>query len=359
MTKLQNNIDEIKSVLGLATTSVDAAEEKGIGDTTNTGNTGHGQELVQHTAFSAQILEEVRKASNFLSLLPGYHGSNLPQDLKVRVIGDAEYFENEGEWTNPANTGLGASNIGSAEITLSRKKLQRTIPVSDEMIAAGVDITEHVKNILAASWGKTVESILLNADNTTGTDNINAKGETIANTEKRHWFRQAGLRKTALAHATTYNIDALDENDLFDLVGMLGDKAANPADCIFVTNRRTALKIAQLPALKNQYQNGRSSTIVKGAETNLIGSDVVISAELKNTDNTGSVSKTASENTKGQILYMNKFAPQFGFTPVAFEVARVPGKGYNIIATSYFAHAIADKLLGADPSVALSINVAL
>lgn len=363
------NIEEAKQVLGLSSTTTVTTEEKvvdgvvetkGANDVVHTGNTGHGKELVPQEAFANSIIDETIGSSALLSALPGYHGSNLPANLKVPVIGDFGYMENAPEYTaTDGNLNYNYSLPNTAIITLKSEKLIMTVPVSYEMLERGMNIEQYIRDGVSKSWARTIESIILNADDTTGTDNINSKGENISAGDKRHWFRPAGIRKTALEQDSKLDIGALDEADLFDLVGKLGDKASNPTDCLFVMNRRTALKVSQIPSLKNQYQNGRSSTIVKGMETNILGSDVHITRELSMTDETGSVSKTATDNTKGSIIYMNKSAPQFGFTDIRIEVKKVEGYGYHFVVTGYFAHAIASKLLGSDASVAIGYNVTL
>lgn len=368
MSKKVFNIEEAKEVLGITGASVvamqdkhiDGAETKGADDVMHTTNEGHGKELVPQVAFASSVIDETINSSTLLSALPGYHGENLPANLQVPVIGDFGYMQNAPEYTaTDGNLNYNYSLPNTAMITLQSQKLIMTVPVSYEMLERGMDIEGYIRKGVASSWSKTIESILINADNTTGTSNINAKGETVNAGDLRHWFRPAGLRKTAIEQTTTFDIGALDETDLFDLVGGLGDKASNPADCLFIMNRRTALKVSQIPTLKQAYASGRASTLVKGMETNILGSDIHITRELALSTEDGSVSKTPSENTKGSILYINKFAPQFGFTNIRIEVKKIEGYGYHFVVTGYFAHAIASKLVGTDPSVALGRNITL
>ena len=248
----------------------------------------------------------------------------------------------------------------TGNIRLKSEKLIITVPVSYEMLERGVGIEQYIRSGVANSWARTCESILLNADDTTGTNNINTKGDTVQAGDARHWFRPAGIRKTAIDQGATKNIGTLDETDLYDMVGVLGDKAANPADCLFIMDRRTSLKVSQVPTLKQAYASGRASTLVRGMETNILGSDIYITRELPLATADGKVSKITSENTTGQIIYMNKSAPQFGFSNLRIEVKKIEGYGYHFVVTGYFAHAIASKLVGTkDPSVALGVNVAL
>lgn len=364
---IEKLIDEAKAVLGLTTSSVeaeekmaDAVETKAANDVMHTQNVGHGKELVQQEVFANTIIDETIRGSALLSSLPGYHGTNLPSNLVVPVIGDLGYMQNAPEYTaTNGNLPYSYSLPNTGNIRLKSEKLIITVPVSYEMLERGVGIEQYIRSGVANSWARTCESILLNADDTTGTNNINTKGENVQAGDKRHWFRPAGVRKTAIDQGNTKDLGVIDESDLFDMVALLGDKAAQPADCVWVMNRATALKISQIPSLKNQYQNGRSSTIVKGAETNVLASDIFITREIANATDDGKVSKTASENTKGQIVYMHKSAPQFGYDNLRIEVIRVGGHGYAIIATTYFGHAIASGLLNSDKSVALGVNVSL
>lgn len=353
MTKIVKNIEEAKAILGLG-------ETKAANDTSNTENTGHGEELVPSEEFASSVYEEIVKNSALLSMLPGNHGSNLPKNLIVPVIGEFGFFANAPEYTDSAVTPMNNKLMNTAEIELKRSKFIMTIPVSDELLAGGIDVERYIRGNLAGAGARTSEATIINADNTTGTANINDKGNTVSAGDSRYWFRPAGLRKTGIAN-TARDIGALTASDLFDLAGDLGEKGTNPADCLFITNRQTALKISQITELINAYASGRTSTIAKGAETNLLGSDVYIARDIALTGTDGLVDGTTpANNTKGSILYLNKNAPQFGFSDLKIEVKRIEGYGYHFVATYYFAHAIANKLAGqTSPSVVLGRNVTL
>ena len=201
--------------------------------------------------------------------------------------------------------------------------------------------------------------MVLSADDATGTGNINSKGVSVSAGDKRYWFREGGsLRKTGIAN-TIVDVGALTAADLFDIQAKLGSKGTVASDCLFVTNRQTASKISQIPELVNAYQSGRISTLVKGMETNILGSDIYLARDLPLTDATGAVdAQTPANNTKGSILYFNKSAVQFGFTDLRIEPKRIEGYGWHFVCTYYLAHAIVNKKAGqTDPSVVLGANV--
>lgn len=278
------------------------------------------------------------------------------------VIGETGFFENAGEMKDTgANRNYNDQMVETAQIKLERRKLIMRVNVSDEMLKNGIDIESYIRRNIKASGSRTCESMLLNLDGSTGLANINDKGTNITATEKRHWFGSGdGLRKKALDTGASVDLGALDVNDFFTLFDMLGEKATNPADCLWITNRRTANKVSQLPELMQEYINGRSSTIHKGTETNIKGSDIYIARDVALTDVDGTVSKTTANNTKGSLLYINKSAPQFGFEDLRIEPKRIEGYGWQFIATFYFAYNTASKLTStADPSVALGYNITL
>lgn len=342
------NIEEVKKILGLETKA----------ETFNTENTGNGMELVPKEEFSRSVFEEIRNESKLLSILPGFHGS-VPVDLVVPVIGEFWFFENAPEYTDTTQTlpyNYRLPNTG--QIKLSREKLIMTIPVSDELLAAGIDIEKYIRSGLAWAGSRTSESIIINADNSTGTGNINDKGATVSAGDPRHWFRNHGLRKTALSQSASLDVWALSEADLYAIKNLLGSKASVGNDCLWITNTATSGIIAQLPTLMNAYQSGRTSTLLKGMESNILGSDIYIARDLLLTDATGAVTSTPASNVKGSILYLNKSAPQFGYTDLKIEPKRIEGYGWHFVSTYYFAHAIASKLVGiTEPSVALGYNV--
>ncbi len=227
-----NGLTELKNFLGI--------EEKAANDVMNTENPGFGEELVDKEKFASTVINKIKDKSRLLSMLPGNHGSKIPKSLVVPIIGKAGYMENVPEFTNSADRYRRDGKLPTGVIKLSRSKLRIDIPISDEMIADGViDLDKTVRDAIVESGAKTLESRLINGDPTEGKNNINFVGGDTAENDTRHWYAANGLRKVAIENGILQG-GALTASDLFDLLGKLGDEAANTADCLFLTNRRTA-----------------------------------------------------------------------------------------------------------------------
>lgn len=78
---------------------VNVAEETKANEVMNTGATGFGTELIPTNVMLDPMLDLVPNYSKLLPLLPGNHGNNMPISAKVPVIGEAELFKGNTEWT--------------------------------------------------------------------------------------------------------------------------------------------------------------------------------------------------------------------------------------------------------------------
>ena len=142
------SIEEAKEVLGLQT--------KAANDVEHTGNTGKGKELIPSEEFANTVFEEIVNSSALLSSLPGNHGSSLPANLVVPIIGEAGFFDNAVEYTDTAATlDYNIEQLPTAQVKLKREKLIMTIAVSDEMLMGGVDIEKYVRAGIAQSGART------------------------------------------------------------------------------------------------------------------------------------------------------------------------------------------------------------
>lgn len=352
----EKRMAEIKAALGI---------EIKANEVEHSTNAGFGAELVPDVQYSQEILNLIPTYSSLLAGLPGNHGNNLPASLEVPVLGEVGFFENATEWTTGAPT-LGVQGRNKAptdKVTLTPRKLDFTIDLSDELLEMAVtDVDAWVRGLIAKSGARTVESIIINADGTTGTTNSNSKGVAVSAGDTRHWFRpEAGLIETALTQATTYDMGVMDGSDFFAIADKLGD-LYNPEDCIWIMNRSTLNKASTIDTFLEGYKSGKDSTLLTGAVGSLLGTDVFVSRNFAKRDATGAIDLLAPvNNTKGGAILMHKMAVQYGFgKELSIEAVRVPGRGYQLVGVMRFAHSIASKLAGqVDPTVALGYNATI
>lgn len=341
-----------------------AEVETNANEVMHTANTGYGKELVPVNVLSEEIIDMIPKYSTFLDQLPGFHGTNMPASLKVPVIGEVDFFQGNSEPTTGALTESQATHrLATGEVTISQGSFIASISVSKRELNYAVgDLEKILKEKLAASAARTIEALILNADSEAGsTGNVNlddaAPTSTVYYLQQDHGIRELAINGAAL----TVDCGTLDYTDFFDIMAKVGEFAADPSQCMWLTNRATYLKAMGLSDFVDASKRGENSTLSGKAITNIGGSDMFVVRDVPKTEADGKVSTTASNNTKGQILYAYKPAIQYGYgQPLEIDVQKVPGKGVNVVATFEFGFAIAQLLAGqTDSSVALGRNITL
>lgn len=331
----------------------------------HTGNTGYGEELVPTNVLSEEILELIPNYASFLGQLPGFHGTNMPVSQKVAVKGEVGFFHPNTEPTTGALGPVGEAThrLATGEVTISQGQFIAKVAVSKRELNYAIDdLQSTVSERLARSAARTIEALILNADDETGaTGNVNLDDAAPASTS--YYLEQDdGLRKLALATAAlNINAGVLDMGDFLNGLNAVGDLAADPSQLLWLFNRATYNKAMGLSDFADASKRGERSTIAANAITNIYGSDVFIARDMPKTEDDGKVSTTASNNTKGQIGLLYKPSVQYGYgQPIEIDIQKVPGKGIDIVATFEFGFSIAQKLAGqTDSSVAVLRNITL
>jgi hypothetical protein len=332
-----------------------------------TGKAAEGQELVPDEVFAKETLQIVPDHGTFLGALPGNHSKNgvrLPKVAKVPLIGDAGFFAAGSEKTTGAFAVTAGGTAPTGEVTITQAKYTMKIDVTDELDTFSA-YPEQLKTALqqrvAQSMARTIEALIINADAETGaTGNVNSDdGAPTAGT----YYLNAdhGIRELAINNTYTKSVGTLVVGSFADVMGVLGDFAGNPADCMWLFNRATYLKAMQLSDFADASKAGKAATTSTGALSNVFGSDLFVNRDVGKTEADGKISTTASNNTKGQFLYLWKPAVQFGFgKDLQMKMFDFGADGYQLHAWFYFGFGIYNKEAGGvDPSVAAGINVTL
>lgn len=323
----------------------------------NTWATGYGAELVPGAIQTTDFLDLAPRFSPFIWALKWYHGRNLNKIQEVPVIWESPMHDLGSEWTTGAGAvAQGKWKIPTAKITLTQKKYEFSVDVSDEEVrfVNVVDIVATIQRKLAESAARTQEALILNGDTETGaTWNVNSDDGAPAST--RYYLGADWLRKTALSAAV--DVWALTFDDYLSVLALLGKNGANPADVFWLFNHSTYIKSLWVTEFKDSAMNGRGSTINTGALTNVLGSDVFISRDFGKTEADWKISVTAWNNTKGWFLAIHNSAVQYGYSgDYQIEIARIPGKGFQIFGYYFMGLGINSSLVWQDATVWLAIN---
>jgi HK97 family phage major capsid protein len=324
----------------------------------HTGNTGFGAELVPGAIQTTDFLDLVPRTSPFIGTLRGYHGRNMNKIMEVPVIGEIPFHDLGSEWTTGAGAlSQGKGKLPTAKVTITQKKYEFSVDVSDEEVrfVNVVDVVATIQRKLAASAGRTQEALLLNGDTVTaGTGNINSDDGAPASTA--YYLGADGLRKTGLGNGV--DVGTLEFADFLAVLGKLGANAWSPADVVWLFNHSTYIKALGVTEFKDSAMNGRSSTIYTGAMTNVLGSDLFVTRDFGLTEADGKISNTPANNTLGGFLAMHRDAVQYGYSgEYQIEIARIPGKWFQVFGHYFMGAAIASALVGTDKTVALGYNV--
>jgi len=277
--------------------------EKDILKALDTDTSGEGSEFVP-TALSAQIFKKVRDSAKLLAELPSpVTMPTNPYKYPVESGDPTVYYVTQS--TTDGGTTIGASDPGTADITLTAKKLACRVLFSTELDEDSiVNIREYIMTKMSTRISERIDALLLNGDTTSGTGNINKYGGTPTSTagSADYYLAANGLIKNALDNSVTSDLSTLSAANILTLIGKMGKYAVDPTKVVLVVDVYTYYKLMGLTQVLTYDQFGQYATITNGVLTNLFGSKVIVSSELLKADTAGRVNNTGGSNTKGRIV---------------------------------------------------------
>jgi HK97 family phage major capsid protein len=340
---------------------------KNANELMHTANTGFGKEVIPVDVLSQKVIDMIPQYATFLNSLPGFHGTGMAISEKVAVIGETGFFAGNTEPTTGAQAiRQPANRLATGEVTISQAQLIADVFLTKrELNYSIVDLESLVQQKLAASLARTIESMIVNGDDETGsTGNVNSDDQAPATTFGATDHRiliDHGIRELSINNSFAKNAGTLDNSDFLAVMNYLGDLASDPNDCLWIFNRATYNKALGLAEFYKANERGVASTLAGNAITNIFGSDLFISRAMPKTEADGKMSATPGNNVLGQFAYVYKPAIQYGYgQPFEIELTRVAGKGLQLTATCEFGFTIVQKKAGMDDSsVGLGINITL
>ena len=338
----------------------EVVEDAKANEVMHTTNTGFGAELIPTNVKLDPALDMLPKYSSLINLWPWNHGNNMPISAKVPVIGEADLFSGNSEWTTGAYSITPAKEWpATGEVTITQGQFIFTIALSYREVEYSVaDIEAIVKERINRSAWRTIDALIINADDTaSGSGNVNGtySGSPYF-TQQDNGIRMIGIANTWVSVGTFTSasllavknvIDAWYQADLNNLLYIM------PAN---VYNK--ALALSEVITMDKFWPN---ATIVQGVLAKAFGIDILVARDFPALTNTsGLVDGTPANNTKGSFACIYKPAVQYGFgSPLKLYLKECPGKGYEIIATMDFGFAIINNVAGTGLTVGLGINMTL
>ncbi len=310
----------------------------------HTTNTGLGAELVPGAILQTDFIDLIPQASQIMNFFQsGFHGKNLPKIADVAVLQELALHQLKTEQTTGAFAiAQGKGLLATKKVTLTQKQRFFSVDISEyEQQFAILDVVALIKRKMALSSANTMVSDVLNGDTVlTANTNINLIDGTPAGTES--YTGANGLRKQAITDSTATDAGALDFADYITMIQKLGYLGANKSDLLFIHSLIAEVKALNISEFKSAYLSGQLSSAITGKLPNFLGASYTTDRFMPETDATGKVSATGSNNTKGEIVCCHRSAVQWGTNGDYYmEVWRVPGSGYQVIGWYFSAHAIA------------------
>lgn len=325
----------------------------------HTTNTGNGKELIPTDVMLDPMLDLVPNYSKLLPLLPGNHGNDMPISAKVPIVGEANLFAGNAEWTSGDGFSLTPNKNGPAtgEVVIVQGQFILDIAVSKRELNYGpAQLESLIRERINRSAARTIDAAILNGD-TASTGNVNGKYDGKA------YFAQTdnGIRKVGIAN-TVVNVGAMTAKSYLDVVAVLDEGyQSDLVNLLIVEPNNIYLKSLAFDEVITVDKFGPQATIQSGVLAKVWNIDKITARDFPAlTTDAGLVSETGAQNKKGSFAVIYKPAIQYGFgQPLEIDVFKVPGKGVQLVATMEFGFAIVNKEAGLGKTVGLGANVTL
>lgn len=363
--KLNQDVLKALSAFGIETNVPTVGLEKNL--MTSTG-TGVGDEVTPGSTMNNALIDAIPTYGTFLPQLPGNQNTALGRMMmpieEVPIVGDVGLFKLGSEKSSGAFAmAAGNSDLATGSITITQKKLEMTVDVTEELktfnILGAEEFERRLKEKVAKAAARTVEHVILNGDNDATNTNINYEGGAAPAATEAYLGFNNGLRDIALS--TAINIGSPSLTGLRSMENLLGDYFAAPENCLWLYNRSTYNSFTGLQQFYDAAQRGESSTVAGNAITSIDGADVFICRDLVKAQSTGKVSSNPANNTLGQLLLVWKPAVQYGFgSEINMMIMNWGKDGYQLQCWFFFGFTIVSAKAGVtDASVAMGRNVTL
>ncbi len=280
--------------------------------TMTTGGEGTGAELID-TLMWNQLFQDIQSATLVADLFAPW--MDMPsQSVELPSLGNVTFYKPAGE-----GQAVTATDLATAKRTLKAYTLKAQVDVSDEEDEdAVIAMIPNIRAILIRNAREAIDEAILNADASTGTQNINyyaATGGSNINTASRFLLGFDGLIHYCLNELTGQVKDfgaAPTPALCATLISLLGKYADTPSRCAFVIDRWVKNSLMQNENFATVDKLGAQATLLTGQIGQVYGIPVVLSGQLAKANATGQVDQTSDNNTKGRVILVNRDMWRFG-----------------------------------------------
>lgn len=359
--KMKELLMGAKDLLGISYDEKDFEKEveTKANETMHSTNVAFGKEIIPTNVMLDPMLDLLPNYSRFLNLFPWNHGTDMPISAIVPIIGEADPFMWNTEWTWASDMDLTPAKMGPAtwSITIVQGQYLLQVNLSKRELNYWPEQLEAIvrERINRSAW-RTVDGVLVNGDTAT-TWNVNGTYSATA-----YWAQgDNGIRKVGIANGAV-TIGTLDAWSYLDVVAVLDEGYQSDLDNLaFIEPSNVYMKTLQLDEVITMDKFWPNATINAWVLAKIWNIDIVTERDFPaKTDSTGKVSTTAADNTKGSFAVVYKPAVQYGFgQPLEIDLFKVPWKGVRLVATMEFWFAIANEVAWLGKTVGLGVWVTL
>ncbi len=294
---------------------------------------GKGDELVP-TAMSSRLWEDVHLETRVASLFSHIEMPTNPFDVPLQ-LGDVNWYP------GTENTAATASVAATKKQTMTAYELVAEIPWSlaleeDAVIA----MIPEVRRLLVRNAAEALDDVLLNAD-ATKRNNINADGATLSESSagKAHWLVGFdGLMHLPLVDNSSQLVNQsgrVSADAYLKLLKKLGKYGVNPRESVFITDASTFLNSLGLDEVETMEKVGSRATVLTGQLGSVYGHPLIVSGQMRISDDDGKVTDAGNSSDKGRILAVNTYQWRVGFRRrLLIETERDIQKRQNLMVVS-------------------------
>jgi HK97 family phage major capsid protein len=259
------------------------------------------------TILSAQLMDLVQVWSRVAPLFTPITMTSKVLDWPVLGSDLTAYLMSEATTEATDSTGVSASTATTNKVTFTAQKLGvRTFAtaeiIEDSVVAMVPFIIQNAAKVLARG----IEDAIINGD-TAGTMDTLATFNPAGN-PKRAWM---GLRQQALVTGSypaksDAGAAAATAAKLIDLTFLMGAWGASPAPLAFITGFHGLKSLMKQTEFLTLEKFGSAATVLTGQIGAILGSPVIVSEFVTETDATGIKSTTVANNVKGEIICVHR-----------------------------------------------------
>jgi len=295
---------------------------------------GSGDELLDIQEARA-LWDDVNLETSVAPLFNTVQMPSNPFQIPLQ-LGDVNWYPGT-ESVSTKRTGL-----ATARQTFTAYELAAEVPWSYDLDEDSViAMMEELRRSLMRNAREVIDDVILNGD-TTVTNNINADGATIANTDagKGQWLLGFdGLLHLPLVDNTSQATDhnAAVSDDMFNEVrSKLGKYGVRPSETVYVTDVNTFIRALSVSNFRTLDKFGPQATLLTGQLGAVEGIPVIVSEQMALADTDGKVTDAGNGTNTGRLLIVNRSQWRVGFKrELTIETVRDAQKRQNIMVVSF------------------------